>query len=113
MAKHVCTPKLCILPDGSVYSEDQLNEYADWCIEHGVHMVVNEIYTLSRIDTSDPDLAHLYPTKYSQTSFLNIMGERKSDYLHFWYAVSKDFGLCGFRLGIVYSLNKAFIKAYN
>ena len=38
------------------------------------------------------------------------MEEFVSDYLHLWYAFSKDFGMSGLRCGVVYSLNKGFIS---
>jgi aspartate/methionine/tyrosine aminotransferase len=38
-------------PTGVVYSEQQLRQLADWCMQHKVHMVVNEIYGLSLINT--------------------------------------------------------------
>lgn len=41
------------------------------------------------------------------------MQQRQSGYLHHWYALSKDFGASGFRVGMVYSLNKTFLEAYN
>ncbi|HEY5692173.1 MAG TPA: aminotransferase class I/II-fold pyridoxal phosphate-dependent enzyme, partial [Cyclobacteriaceae bacterium] len=46
-------------------------------------------------------------------SFINIMQQKQSEYLHHWYALSKDFGASGFRVGMVYSLNKTFLEAYN
>ncbi len=100
-------------PTGVVYSRDQLRAYTDWCIAHNVHLVVNEIYGLSLLNTQHPELASDYsgPTEFQ--SFANIVQERKSDYLHLWYALSKDFGVSGFRVGIVYSLNQVFRAAYN
>jgi len=41
------------------------------------------------------------------------MATKKSPYLHLWYALSKDMGISGFRVGAVYSQNEAFIKAYD
>jgi aspartate/methionine/tyrosine aminotransferase len=99
-------------PTGGIYSQGQLLEVTDWCIEHGVHLVVNEIYGLSLIDTTHPALAQDYREELTFSSFANIMAEQKSDFLHLWYAVSKDLGISGFRVGLVYSQNAAFIEAY-
>ncbi|HWA34165.1 MAG TPA: aminotransferase class I/II-fold pyridoxal phosphate-dependent enzyme, partial [Cyclobacteriaceae bacterium] len=100
-------------PTGMVYTREQLLACADWCIAHNIHLVVNEIYGLSLIDTQHPDLSADYsgPTQFQ--SFAKIMQEKKSDYVHLWYALSKDFGVSGFRVGIVYSLNQTFCAAYN
>ena len=40
------------------------------------------------------------------------MAVKRSDFLHLWYAVSKDLGISGFRVGIVYSQNAALLEAY-
>ena len=100
-------------PTGVIYSREQLSAYADWCIAHGIHLVVNEIYGLSLLDTSHPDLKDDYPDQREFFSFANIIGEKKSDYLHWWYSLSKDFGVSGFRVGIMYSQNAALRKAFN
>jgi aspartate/methionine/tyrosine aminotransferase len=41
------------------------------------------------------------------------MAEYRSDYLHLWYALSKDFASSGMRFGIVHSLNKDFLKGFS
>ena len=100
-------------PTGGMYSREQLTAYADWCLSHNIHLIVNEIYGLSLIDTAHPELMTDYTTDVRFYSFANIIQEKKSDFLHQWYALSKDFGVSGFRVGLVYSLNKTFLTAYN
>lgn len=100
-------------PTGGVYTKDQLTQFTDWCIARNIHLIVNEIYGLSQINTQHPDLKGDYSSDVAFYSFANIMKERKSDYLHHWYALSKDFGASGFRVGVAHSLNKTFISAYN
>ncbi len=96
-------------PTGCRYREDQLRELARWCLEHQVHMIVNEIYGLSLIDVSPIDRPLSTHGQDEYVSFAKIMEEFSSDYLHLWYAFSKDFGMSGLRCGIVHSLNKGFI----
>ncbi|MCG8326806.1 MAG: pyridoxal phosphate-dependent aminotransferase [Chitinophagales bacterium] len=98
-------------PTGCMYSEGQLKSIAQWCIAHKVHLIVNEIYGLSLIDITDEDLQHDYPEEASLCSFAQIMAELQSDYLHLWYALSKDFAMSGLRFGIVHSLNQAFLNS--
>ena len=74
---------------------------------------MNEIYGLSLIDTSHPELKSDYTDDRPFYSFANILLDKKSDYLHQWYGLSKDFGASGFRVGMVHSLNKTFLDAYN
>ena len=99
-------------PTGGMYSVPKLLEITDWCLANEVHLVVNEIYGLSLIDTAHPDIEADYSKDLAFVSFMQIMAERKSDYLHWWYSFSKDFGISGFRIGAAYSYNEAFIRAY-
>ena len=96
-------------PTGCMYAVEQLRELADWCMAHEVHLIVNEIYGLSLIDTQDEALQDEYENGGNYASFATIMHELKSDYLHLWYAFSKDFAMSGLRFGLVHSLNEAFM----
>ncbi len=99
-------------PTGGIYERDRLAEIADWCIAHEIHLVVNEIYGLSLIDTGHPSIRDDYESVAPFESFGRIMDEKRSDYLHLWYALSKDLGVSGFRVGMVYSRNEAFLRSY-
>jgi aspartate/methionine/tyrosine aminotransferase len=99
-------------PTGGMYDRPTLESIADWCIGHRVHLIVNEIYGLSRIDTAHPELAGDYRAHPEIVSFARILEEERSDYLHYCYALSKDFGLSGFRFGLMYSHNDAFLRAF-
>lgn len=99
-------------PTGQIFAPGRLAQLADWCVAHRVHLVVNEIYALSLIDQEHPDLAADYPTPTAFESFLPLLEARRSPYLHWWYAISKDFGLSGLRLGLAYSHNENLLKAW-
>ena len=99
-------------PTGIMYSREKLVEIADWCEANQVHLIVNEIYGLSLVDTSRAEIKDDYSEQIDFVSFAQIMEKRKSDYLHLWYAFSKDFGISGFRVGLVYSHNELMIQAY-
>lgn len=99
-------------PTGQVYTRAQQDAVAEYCIDHQIHLVFNEIYGLSLLN-SDEHAATDNPSSAAPfSSFAKVMNEKKSDYLHYWYALSKDFGASGFRVGVVYSLNQAFLKGY-
>ena len=100
-------------PTGGMYDADELNSLAGWCIYHHIHLIVNEIYALSLINTDHPSIADDYAEKKEFTSFAQIMNSRKSDYLHLWYALSKDLGVSGFRVGLLHTHNASLIKAYD
>jgi len=99
-------------PTGGMYPYDQLLKITNWCLQNEVHLVVNEIYGLSLIDTSHPAIKNDYPRQVDFVSFAQIMEAENSDYLHLWYSFSKDFGISGLRVGFVYSLNQLFLRAY-
>jgi aspartate/methionine/tyrosine aminotransferase len=99
-------------PTGCMYSEQELKQLADWCIQHQIHLIVNEIYGLSLIDTEDKELQEDYHGNGTYASFAQIMDQQQSNYLHLWYAFSKDFAMSGLRVGIVHSLNEAFMTAF-
>jgi len=100
-------------PTGEIYTKKQLNRIADYCIKNRIHLIVNEIYGLSIINTNHPAIKDDYSKQRTFISFAQIMAAKKSPYLHLWYALSKDMGISGFRIGAVYSQNEAFIKAYD
>lgn len=95
-------------PTGAVYSEQQLRALADWCIAHGVHLIVNEIYALSQFSRGTGTI----PNQSPFTSFLPLLEELDSPYLHWWYSFSKDFGISGLRIGLLYSRNEELRSAY-
>jgi 1-aminocyclopropane-1-carboxylate synthase len=99
-------------PTGGIYPMALLERVADWCIEREIHLVVNEIYGLSLIDTSHPDIREDYAEAVTFESFASLMARRRSDFLHLWYAVSKDLGISGFRVGLLHSHNSALLEAY-
>jgi len=100
-------------PTGGIYSLGQLETISDWCIKNKIHLVVNEIYALSLLDTTHWSIADDYSGSLCFNSIIKVMNSRKSQYLHQWYALSKDFGLSGMRVGMVYTFNTAFLTAFN
>ena len=74
-------------------------------------MIVNEIYAISLVDTTDSLISMDYKEQVVYSSFANIMKDLQSDLLHLWYGLSKDFAMSGLRFGIVHSLNEEFITA--
>ncbi len=99
-------------PTGRIYKEEDLQWIADWCIERRIHLVVNEIYGLSLLNISHSELQEDYNDPCPFRSFAEIMKDRKSPYLHQWYAFSKDFGISGLRVGVLHSHNEHLIRAY-
>jgi aspartate/methionine/tyrosine aminotransferase len=99
-------------PTGQVFTEAQISAFFDWCEAREIHLVVNEIYALSLIDQDHQDLMEDYGERTFFTSILPFLEHQKSPYLHWWYAISKDFGLSGLRLGLAYTHNEDLLKAW-
>jgi aspartate/methionine/tyrosine aminotransferase len=99
-------------PTGGVYPTQLLQDIADWCVARGTHLLVNELYGLSLIDTSHPAIRQDYHEDVPFVSVARLMADRQSDYLHLCYAVSKDLGISGFRVGMLHSHNRALLQAY-
>lgn len=99
-------------PTGGIYSESQLSQLADWCIENEIHLIVNEIYGLSPIDINHVEIKSDYPDPIRFVSFGQLMAQKKNPYLHFWYSFSKDLGISGFRIGLLHSYNQDLINGY-
>jgi aspartate/methionine/tyrosine aminotransferase len=99
-------------PTGAIYTESQLEAISNWCEHNEVHLIVNEIYGLARIDLSHPDIQEDYPDPIQFISFGRIMARKKSPYLHLWYAFSKDLGISGFRIGMTHTYNMDFLAGY-
>ncbi len=98
-------------PTGCVYTRDQLESIAEWCMAHKIHLVVNEIYALSMLDTTNPLIAGDYTSPFEFHSFAQLMAKHQSDYLHHIYALSKDFAMSGFRFGVSHTLNNDMFRA--
>jgi Aspartate/tyrosine/aromatic aminotransferase len=99
-------------PTGYMYTHAQLKSYAEWCMDHKIHLVVNELYGLSTIDTQEASISDDYTTGDMYASFAKIMQTYHSPYLHMIYGVSKDFGISGYRAGFFHTYNMEAIKAY-
>ena len=85
-------------PLGICYPPDIVQECIDWCREKRVHLVSDEIYAGS-----------VFGADNVFTSALELAGNELGDYVHLVYALSKDFGLSGLRVGAAYSQNR-FIR---
>lgn len=82
-------------PTGEVLSREFQNDIVNYCKEHNIHIIADEIYTLSRLDQK------------SHYSFLNYDYEN----IHYLYGVAKDFALAGLRVGFFYTRNQNLSKA--
>jgi len=98
-------------PTGRIFTQGELDNISNWCIKHEVHLVVNEIYALSIIDTNNPVVDNDYIYEVPFRSFAEIISLKQNPFLHLIYGLSKDFGSSGFRVGLFHSKNEMVMRA--
>ncbi|KAM6158292.1 putative inactive 1-aminocyclopropane-1-carboxylate synthase-like protein 2 [Rhynchocyon petersi] len=82
-------------PLGDVYSKDSLKKYLEFAKRHNLHVIIDEIYMLSVFDKAT--------TFHSVLSLESLPDPQKT---HMIWGTSKDFGISGFRFGILYTHSK-------
>ncbi|KAB1203941.1 hypothetical protein CJ030_MR8G001935 [Morella rubra] len=92
-------------PLGSTMTKDELNLLIDFAVTKKVHVVSDEIYSGTVFDSP------------SFISLTEAVTERSIDETDIWnrihivYSLSKDLGLPGFRVGMIYSNNQTVVAA--
>jgi 1-aminocyclopropane-1-carboxylate synthase len=112
-------PKILLLshpnnPLGICYPPSVVKECIDWAREKKVHLVSDEIYAGSVYRSTNPmNGEDIFQSALSLASDENNKtgnsenGLGLGPYVHFVYALSKDFALSGLRVGVAYSENEA------
>lgn len=97
---------------------------AHWCLDRSIHFIADEIYALSVFGEGAPfvsayTLLHSHGemrihnhTRLGQPPIPSVLPcAEQRDLVHFLWGASKDFGLNGFRIGVLHSWNKAVLAA--
>lgn len=87
-------------PLGVIYSKTVMLNAVSWARKRYLHTIVDEIYALS----THQKYGHGFE------SILKILNNQLGTDVHFVWSMSKDFGLSGLRVGIVYSQNETFLN---
>jgi len=127
------TPRMLILtnpgnPTGTCFAEAQMLEAVEWAREHALHIVVDEVYASgvhysgshSAAGAGDavpfrsalqwlPDAPNGAPTAKLPEGGCRSLGED----VHIVWGFSKDWGVSGFRIGVLFSQNTALNSALN
>nr|XP_016849818.1 PREDICTED: 1-aminocyclopropane-1-carboxylate synthase-like protein 1 isoform X2 [Anolis carolinensis] len=88
-------------PLGDIYPAQLLKECLEFAHRYELHVIMDEIYMLSIYGDS------------TFTSILSLESLPDPDRTHFMWGFSKDFGMCGIRVGILYTRNHAVREAVN
>jgi aspartate/methionine/tyrosine aminotransferase len=107
-------PKILLLshpnnPLGVCYPPSVVKECIDWAREKQVHLVSDEIYAGSvynQVNEETGEDAFHSALTLASTENSSENGLGLGPYIHFVYALSKDFALSGLRVGVAYSENE-------
>uniref|UniRef100_A0A8C9EYZ0 Aminotransferase class I/classII large domain-containing protein n=1 Tax=Pavo cristatus TaxID=9049 RepID=A0A8C9EYZ0_PAVCR len=88
-------------PLGDIYPAQLLKECLEFAHRHELHVIMDEIYMLSVYD----DITF--------TSVLSLDSLPDPERTHFMWGFSKDFGMSGIRVGVLYTRNHEIQKAVN
>lgn len=86
-------------PLGDVYSPQLLTQLLHICAKYEVHFICDEIYAMSVFDEE---------TKFQSILTLDLPDPSRT---HFIWGFSKDFGLAGLRVGVIYSFSEEVVRA--
>jgi len=93
-------------PLGICYPEEVLSNCISWARENKVHLISDEIYAGSVYKPSN------FQSALTLASEKNSAGEDSlglGPYIHFVYALSKDFASSGLRVGVAYTENESIV----
>jgi len=82
-------------PLGRSYTRDELQSLIDWAKNNKIAVVVDEVYALSLTQPSEKPFVSICE--------LMTPDEMREANVHVLYSFSKDFGMSGFRVGLIYS----------
>jgi aspartate/methionine/tyrosine aminotransferase len=108
-------PKILLLshpnnPLGICYPPSVIKECIEWARENKIHLVSDEIYAGSVYEKVNADGEEVFQSALHLASFdaqsSTAKGLGLGPYIHFVYALSKDFALSGLRVGVAYSENE-------
>ena len=109
-------------PLGLIYQRAELEAVMAWAAQHGLHVIVDEIYANSIYDPMPPTqyLSSFVPSSsspfYSALHYLSTPGPATAplplSHLHVLHGLSKDFGLSGYRLGWLATGSEAVRSAW-
>jgi aminotransferase len=88
-------------PLGIIYDPQMIKSVVQWAREKDLHIIMDEIYALSYHKKDDQKFQ----------SIIRIMNNDLGSDIHFLWALSKDFGASGFRVGTLYTQNEQLLAA--
>lgn len=87
-------------PVGNVLNAEAICCVLDFAKAKGIHVISDEIYAAS-----------VFRGEFVSVSQILASGDYDSDLVHIVYGLSKDFGIPGFRVGLLYTTNEKILAA--
>nr|AEY82446.1 1-aminocyclopropane-1-carboxylate synthase [Momordica charantia] len=88
-------------PLGTTYDHDTLKNLVTFVNDNNIHLICDEIYSATVFKS---------PSFTSIAEIVQEMEHCKKELIHILYSLSKDMGLPGFRVGILYSYSDAVVN---
>eukprot|EP00581_Thalassiosira_minuscula_P013756 CAMPEP_0183728716 /NCGR_PEP_ID=MMETSP0737-20130205/28727_1 /TAXON_ID=385413 /ORGANISM="Thalassiosira miniscula, Strain CCMP1093" /LENGTH=468 /DNA_ID=CAMNT_0025960729 /DNA_START=76 /DNA_END=1478 /DNA_ORIENTATION=- len=85
-------------PLGTIYPPELIKSAVDWARSRKMHTIIDEIYALS-----------VHNGRF-ESALRTLNNDLRDDVHHLW-ALSKDFGASGFRIGTLYSKNQRLLSS--
>lgn len=107
-------------PTGHLYSQSTLTQCLLWAFEKGLHVICDEIYCFSVFNkkcVAGAGFVSMAKIKYSllkkekKKSKASELQEYLTRYVHIIGGLSKDFGVSGLRVGVIYTENEDVLRA--
>lgn len=96
-------------PLGTLYPESTLKELLVWALNHGIHVLSDEIYANSKFGVSAEEFVSMEKVAQNAVSENLASSEAVQKHLHTAYGMSKDFGMNGFRVGSLHTKSKELL----
>ncbi|KAH1109818.1 hypothetical protein GYH30_008961 [Glycine max] len=94
-------------PLGITMTKTELNHLVDFAIDKNIHIISDEIYSGTVFDSPKfVSITEVVNERITSVSNNNIWNR-----IHIVYSLSKDLGIPGFRVGMIYSNNETVVTA--
>lgn len=101
-------------PTGRMLSKRCLEECMLWAYEKGIHIISDEIYAISIFEGNQMiSMAGIWHELIAAKKHDQQWTHFLKNYCHITGGLAKDFGLSGFRIGIVYTYNEELRNAFS
>ncbi|KAI5070005.1 hypothetical protein GOP47_0014348 [Adiantum capillus-veneris] len=87
-------------PVGNILDAETISSVLNFAKAKGIHVISDEIYAAS-----------VFRGKFVSASQVLAAGDYDSGFVHIVYGLSKDFGIPGFRVGLLYTKNEKILAA--